>query len=132
MDGHATRWYAWFCDGLEAVVWRQFLRKTPMSLPSPDPRHLLSTLFHHRLCQRTLFVMPDIEVGSQIFDLTFHPSESLVYTGLLTGDVKAFGYDEQGQHEEKFTLKPSRRSCRGLAISDDGSQLWAVGKGKAV
>ncbi|KAI0052373.1 WD40 repeat-like protein [Auriscalpium vulgare] len=74
--------------------------------------------------------MPDIPVGSQIFDVVFHPHEPIVYTGLLTGDIKAFGYDDQGQHQAKFTLRPSKRSCRSLAISEDGSQLWAVGKGK--
>lgn len=76
--------------------------------------------------------MPDIPVGAQIFDLVFHPSESLVCVGLLTGEVKAFGYDEQGNHESKFTLKPSKRSCRGLAMNGDGSRLWAVGKGKTL
>ncbi|KIP07387.1 hypothetical protein PHLGIDRAFT_89606 [Phlebiopsis gigantea 11061_1 CR5-6] len=76
--------------------------------------------------------MPDIPVGAQVFDLAFHPTESLVYTGLLTGDVAAFSYDEQGNHEEKFRLRPSKRSCRGLATSGDGSRLWAVGKSKAL
>ncbi len=76
--------------------------------------------------------MPDIAVGAQIFDLVFHPTESLVFTGLLTGEVKAFGYDEQGNHECKFSVKPSKRSCRGLTMSEDGSKLWAVGKGKTL
>ncbi|THH14826.1 hypothetical protein EW146_g5559 [Bondarzewia mesenterica] len=76
--------------------------------------------------------MPEIPVGSQIFDLVFHPNASIVYTGLLTGEVKAFGYDDQGQHVSKFSLKPSKRSCRGLALSEDGSMLWAVGKGKGL
>lgn len=76
--------------------------------------------------------MPDISVGAQVFDLTFHPTESIVYAGLLTGEVKAFGYDEQGQHDHKFTLKPSKRSCRGLAINEQGDRLWSVGKGKSL
>jgi hypothetical protein len=76
--------------------------------------------------------MPDIAVGAQIFDVVFHPVQSLVYTGLLTGEVKAFGYDEQGQHHHKFTLKPSKKSCRGLTIDEDGNVLWAVGKAKTL
>ena len=76
--------------------------------------------------------MPDISVGAQIFDLIFHPTESIVYAGLLTGEVKAFGYDEQGQHDQKFTLKPSKRSCRGLAIDEHGDHIWSVGKGKSL
>ena len=76
--------------------------------------------------------MPDISVGTQIFDLVFHPTESIVYAGLLTGEVKAFGYDEQGQHDQRFTLKPSKRSCRGLAIDEQGDRIWSVGKGKSL
>ncbi|KAI0943775.1 WD repeat-containing protein jip5 [Taiwanofungus camphoratus] len=76
--------------------------------------------------------MPDIPVGAQIFDLTFHPNSSTVFTGLLTGEVKAFSYDDQGNHESKFTLRPSKRSCRALTISRDGGRLWAAGKAKAL
>jgi hypothetical protein len=76
--------------------------------------------------------MPDIPVGAQIFDLAFHPTESTVYAALITGEVKAFRYDDQGQYEPSFNLRPSKRSCRGLATSRDGSQLWAVGKEKAL
>ena len=76
--------------------------------------------------------MPDIAVGAQIFDLAFHPTASVVYTGLLSGEVKAFGYDDQGAHDERFRLRPTKRSCRGLTLSEDGAQLWAVGKSKAI
>ncbi|KAG1725136.1 hypothetical protein EDD22DRAFT_932979, partial [Suillus occidentalis] len=65
--------------------------------------------------------MPDIPVGSQIFDLAFHPTHSTVYTGLLNGQVKAF----------RFVLRPSKRSCRCLDTSEDGSRLWATGKAKS-
>ena len=76
--------------------------------------------------------MPDIQVGSQIFDLAFHPCNTTVYTGLLNGSAKAFRYDEQGQHHQTFSLRPSRRSCRSLAIDQDGSHLCAAGKAKAI
>ncbi|KAH9903442.1 WD40 repeat-like protein [Cubamyces lactineus] len=76
--------------------------------------------------------MPDIPMGAQIFDLAFHPNRPIVVTGLLTGHVKAFGYDEQGNHEAKFSLRPSKRSCRTLAMSEDGAHIWAGGKAKAI
>ena len=76
--------------------------------------------------------MPDIAVGSQIFDLCFSPTSATVYAGLLSGAIKAFGYDDQGQHEAKFTIRPTKKSCRGLATSEDGIHLWAVGKAKAL
>ncbi|PCH36904.1 WD40 repeat-like protein [Wolfiporia cocos MD-104 SS10] len=76
--------------------------------------------------------MPDISVGTQIFDLIFHPTDSLVFTGLLTGHIEAFSYDEQGNHEHKLSLRPSKRSCRALAIDEDGGKLWTAGKAKAI
>lgn len=76
--------------------------------------------------------MPVISLGSQIFDLAFHPTASLVYTGLLNGKVKAFTYDEQGTHSEAFSLRISKRSCRGLALNPDGSSLYAVGKNRTL
>ncbi|KAF9233894.1 WD40-repeat-containing domain protein [Melanogaster broomeanus] len=76
--------------------------------------------------------MPDIPVGSQIFDLAFHPTHTTVYTGLLNGSVKAFRYDEQGQHEQTFSIRPSKRSCRCVAINEDGSHLFVAGKAKSI
>ncbi|KAJ7507256.1 WD40-repeat-containing domain protein [Mycena galericulata] len=75
--------------------------------------------------------MPDIPVGAQIFDLVFHPTQSIVYTALLTGQVNAFAYDKD-THKKTFSVRPSKRSCRALTINDDGSRLYAAGKGKAI
>jgi hypothetical protein len=76
--------------------------------------------------------MPVIPVGSQLFDLAFHPKHSTVYTALLTGEVKCFTYDEQGNYFHGFVTRLSRRPCRSLSISEDGMKLWAVGKSKSV
>lgn len=76
--------------------------------------------------------MPDISIGSQIFDLVFHPSHSTVYTALLTGKVKAFAYDHEGRNKEVFSVKLSQKSCRGIAINEAGDKLYTVGKGKGL
>lgn len=76
--------------------------------------------------------MPDIPVSSQIFDIAFDPTRPIVHSALLSGAVKSFKYDEQGNYESSFDLRPSRKSCRGLDISEDGERLWAVGKSKAL
>jgi WD repeat-containing protein 55 len=76
--------------------------------------------------------MPDIPVGAQIFDLVFHPTLSIVYTASITGEIKSFTYDEEGQHCPGFTQRPSKRSCRGVALNDEGTKLWAIGKNKAL
>lgn len=76
--------------------------------------------------------MPEIPTGAQIFDVVFHPTSSTVYTGLLTGHVKAFNYNDQGGHQSAFSVRPSKPSCRGLSLDGDGSHLYAVGKAKSL
>jgi len=76
--------------------------------------------------------MPEIPVGAQIFDVLFHPTSAIAYTALLTGHVKAFAYDQQGDSHNLFSVRPSKRSCRGLSLNKDGSKLYAVGKSKAL
>ncbi|KAF5373801.1 hypothetical protein D9758_000832 [Tetrapyrgos nigripes] len=76
--------------------------------------------------------MPGISVGSQIFDLVFHPSHSTVYTALLSGKVKAIAYDQEGRSKQLFSIKISKKSCRGITANEDGSRLYVVGKGKGL
>jgi hypothetical protein len=76
--------------------------------------------------------MSVISLGSQIFDLAFHPTSNVVYSGLLNGKVKAFTYDDQGAHSPAWELRISKRSCRGVALSPDGSSLYAVGKNRSL
>lgn len=71
-------------------------------------------------------------MGSQIFDLAFHPTNTTVYTGLLDGHIKAFRYDEQGQYQQTFSLRPSKRSCRCVAANEDGTRLHGAGKAKSI
>ncbi len=76
--------------------------------------------------------MPDISVGSQIFDLVFHPSHSTAYTALLSGKVKAYSYDQEGNSKQTVSVKISQKSCRGITIDEDGGRLYTVGKGKGL
>ncbi|KAF8583453.1 WD40 repeat-like protein [Ramaria rubella] len=77
--------------------------------------------------------MPDLLLGNHVFDLEFHPQYDHLYTGLLTGEIKAFAYDStDGSCEPTFTLRPTKRSCRGLAIDGSGDKLWSVSKDKAI
>ena len=98
--------------------------------PSPIPVHFSAKLVVAR--SSSAAKMPDIPVGAQTFDLAFHPNRPLVLSGLLTGHIKAFSYDEQGSYQAKFSVRPSKRSCRTLAVSEDGAQVWAGGKAKAI
>lgn len=76
--------------------------------------------------------MPDIRLKNQCFDLVFSPVHDQVYVGLLTGEVKGFTYDADGEAARAFTLRPTKRSCRGLAINDAGSRLYSVSKDKSL
>ncbi|KZV91367.1 WD40 repeat-like protein [Exidia glandulosa HHB12029] len=76
--------------------------------------------------------MPDIAVGNQVFDVVFHPNEDIVLAGLLTGEIKAFSYNDDGEHEAKWDLRPTKRSCRGLAFSYDGDRVYSVSKDRTL
>lgn len=76
--------------------------------------------------------MPDVSLGSQIFDIAFHPTHCTAYAALLSGKVKAISYDHQGRNKESFSVSVSQRSCRGISVNGDGSNIYVVGKGKAL
>ncbi|PBK63827.1 WD40 repeat-like protein [Armillaria solidipes] len=76
--------------------------------------------------------MPDVSVSSQIFDIAFHPTHCTAYAALLSGKVKAISYDHQGRSKELFSVSVSQRSCRGISVNGDGSNIYVVGKGKAL
>ncbi|KAF9034693.1 WD40 repeat-like protein [Hymenopellis radicata] len=76
--------------------------------------------------------MTDIPMGAQVFDLAFHPTHCTAYTCLMSGQVKAISYDHSGRYKESFSVSVSQRSCRGISINEDGSNIYVVGKGKAL
>ncbi|KAL0946143.1 hypothetical protein HGRIS_012408 [Hohenbuehelia grisea] len=76
--------------------------------------------------------MPDIHLSAHPFDIAFHPNHNTVYAGLLTGHVNAYTYDEDGDAKRVWSARPSKKSCRSLAVSQDGKQLWYAGKGKSL
>lgn len=77
--------------------------------------------------------MPDIPLGNHVFDLEFHPKTDHVYAGLLTGEIKAFAYQyDDGTCQPTFSLRPTKRSCRGLACDLSGDRIWSVSKDKAI
>ena len=108
------------------------LRQYGMNLSTPSQIGANLPIWPTRPLFDVFSSMPEIPVGAQIFDVVFHPTFSTVYTGLLTGHVKAFSYDSQGNHKSAFSVRPSKKSCRGLSLDQDGSHLYAVGKGKAL
>ncbi|KAF8314524.1 WD40 repeat-like protein [Clavulina sp. PMI_390] len=81
--------------------------------------------------------MAEIPLGNQPFDIAFHPSEPIVLAALLTGQITAFSFthdqpETEFNYEEKFSVRPTKRSCRGLAMSTDGGVVYSVTKDKTM
>ncbi|KAG8744546.1 WD repeat-containing protein jip5 [Ceratobasidium sp. 414] len=76
--------------------------------------------------------MPDLDLGTQVFDLVFSPTHDIVFAGLLTGHVKALSYNDDGTCEPKFAVRTSKKTARSLAISPDGLELYSVSKDKSI
>ncbi|KAG8730073.1 WD repeat-containing protein jip5, partial [Ceratobasidium sp. 428] len=76
--------------------------------------------------------MPDLNLGTQVFDLAFSPTHDVVFTGLLTGHVKAFSYGEDGTCEPKFSVRPAKKTIRSVAVNADGLELYSVSKDRFI
>ena len=77
--------------------------------------------------------MPDIAQGNQVFDLEFHPSSDHVYTALLTGEIRSHSYtSEAGTCILDWSVRPTKRSCRSLALDATGDRLYSVSKDKSL
>lgn len=83
--------------------------------------------------------MPDIRFANQPFDLAFHPSSSVVYSSLLTGEIVAHRYnDETGEvigggkddgTVASWTSRPSKKCARSVVVDEQGpGHVWAVSK----
>lgn len=73
--------------------------------------------------------MPDIKLRNQPFDLVFHPSEPVVYGSLLTGEVKSWKYDDAtGETTKLWSVRPTKKTARALAVEADGKAMWMGGK----
>ncbi|OAD70811.1 hypothetical protein PHYBLDRAFT_4670, partial [Phycomyces blakesleeanus NRRL 1555(-)] len=60
-----------------------------------------------------------------------HPSEPIIVSGLINGKIKCHRYGEKS-HQELWTEKAFKKSCRGVAFNPDGSQLYSVSKDKMI
>lgn len=77
--------------------------------------------------------MPDIKLRNQPFDLKFHPTSNTLYASLLTGEVKAWTYDDAtGEASKAWSVRPCKRTARALAIEASGDGVWMGGKSGVV
>ncbi|KAL0084011.1 WD40-repeat-containing domain protein, partial [Phycomyces blakesleeanus] len=66
-----------------------------------------------------------------VFHFATHPSEPIIVSGLINGKIKCHRYGEKS-HQELWTEKAFKKSCRGVAFNPDGSQLYSVSKDKMI
>ncbi|KAG0314541.1 hypothetical protein BGZ99_008067 [Dissophora globulifera] len=75
-------------------------------------------------------LQPDtLTYKSTVFDFAFHPTENIIATALITGHINCVKYQPGlGNNESLWKVRPSKKSCRGLAFSHDGAGLFTVSK----
>ncbi|CEL54946.1 WD repeat-containing protein JIP5 OS=Laccaria bicolor (strain S238N-H82 / ATCC MYA-4686) GN=JIP5 PE=3 SV=1 [Rhizoctonia solani AG-1 IB] len=76
--------------------------------------------------------MPDLDLGTQVFDLVFNPKHDIVYTGLLSGHVKAFSYHDDGSCTPKFDVRATKKTVRSLVVDSEGRELFSVSKDRSI
>lgn len=70
--------------------------------------------------------------GSQIFDISFHPSDDFIAVATIVGVVEVFKYGNQSipnQLINKFSSYSS--SCRGVSFTEDGCHLITISSDKS-
>ncbi|CAG8546112.1 5238_t:CDS:2, partial [Acaulospora morrowiae] len=69
-----------------------------------------------------------------VFDLAFHPHQNIIATGLITGEVFCHRYATEANAENQniLSIRPHRKSCRGLEFNHDGTVLFSVSKDKSI
>ncbi|OAQ32202.1 WD40 repeat-like protein [Linnemannia elongata AG-77] len=68
-----------------------------------------------------------------VFDFAFHPTLDIIATGLITGHINCVKYAPgAGNNETAWSIRPTKKSCRGLAFSNDGAGLFTVFKDGAI
>ncbi|KAK9129171.1 hypothetical protein Sjap_009658 [Stephania japonica] len=65
----------------------------------------------------------EINVGKIPFDLDFHPSRSLVASGLITGYLHLYSYAANTQPQRLLEIPVHAESCRCVRFVDDGRML---------
>ncbi|KAG0031232.1 WD domain repeat-containing protein 55 [Podila clonocystis] len=79
-------------------------------------------------------LQPDaLSYKNAVFDFAFHPTEDIIATGLITGHINCVKYVPGAENNESlWSVRPSKKSCRGLAFSHDGAGLFTVSKDGAI
>ncbi|KAI8329773.1 WD40-repeat-containing domain protein [Choanephora cucurbitarum] len=72
-----------------------------------------------------------IALDSNVFHLDVHPSQNLVVTGMINGRMQCYRYGLEG-NEQVWNSKTFKKSCRGVAFSQDGSSIYGISRDKSI
>ena len=71
--------------------------------------------------------------AEQVFDISFHPFESVLAAGLIDGAVEIFRYGiETGANQQVMHCNHHEGSCRGVLFSEDGQRIFTIGSDKSL
>ncbi|KAF8019171.1 hypothetical protein BT93_H3916 [Corymbia citriodora subsp. variegata] len=65
----------------------------------------------------------EIDLGNLAFDIDFHPSEQLVASGLISGDLLLYRYGDGSSPEKLLEVKAHSESCRAVRFINDGKAI---------
>lgn len=65
----------------------------------------------------------EINLGKLPFDLDFHPSDSLVATALINGDLHLYRYSSDSQPQRLLDIHAHEESCRAVRFVDSGRAM---------
>ncbi|CAH9120154.1 unnamed protein product [Cuscuta epithymum] len=65
----------------------------------------------------------EVDLGMLPFDLDFHPSDHLVATGLISGELFLHRYTADSQVQRLFTVSAHTESCRAVRFVNDGRAI---------
>eukprot|EP00040_Diaphanoeca_grandis_P021358 m.113808 g.113808 ORF g.113808 m.113808 type:complete len:376 (-) comp28296_c0_seq1:106-1233(-) len=76
-------------------------------------------------------VPADLKFSSEVFDLAFHPTASIVAAATISGDVHVHEYGV-AENKKIFSSSGHLESCRACTFSDDGLALFTASADKSV
>ncbi|KAL9249819.1 WD repeat-containing protein [Drosera capensis] len=65
----------------------------------------------------------EIELGELPFDVDFHPADSLVAAGLISGDLLLYRFAADSTPQRLLGVSPHEQSCRALRFINEGRAI---------
>lgn len=73
-----------------------------------------------------------MELPSEVFAISLHPTKPLLATGQLSGHVSCYKFSLPGETTQEWYTKRHKASCRDVTFSIDGTKLISVGKDRVI